>query len=494
MNIIEEVLLVESRMSDAKKKFGNLNMYDWQLLDKLDPSDNHKYLMWLAREYDKGPKSDAFSPKVKETLNHFHRYPEKYNERDINQYNSLKDLVKASQEAQQNISKREQKRTGAKKVYEDDSYLVVVPTTHEASCFYGAGTKWCTASSDRDGHFNNYSRKGMLLYILNKNLPETDPLYKVALYKAYSGGKELYYDATDQEISDIKAALTPDLERTTQVTYDVMKGAWSEARKGHNYGDPRVEALVQMLNLTDEEVDDIVEEEYAHYGIPSFQYGDEEYAVATDSEADEAHYEYVENLIDDIGYDGFGQSIDWYIDGDDVAEDWRSSIEEWVYDDPESYLDEDDKQYFDQDIFDNLVEKQEELKEYEERVKKLYDNDSTSWARDEKKIEQLEGEAEEVEIEIEELESNLEDSRDWSDEQKEDYIESYLQDIKDDPVNYLKNMGYGDEEMERYIDREAFIQGVVDEGYRGENLSSYDGEEHEEQTEDGTWYYIYRTN
>jgi hypothetical protein len=494
MNIIEEVLLVESRMSDAKKKFGNLNMYDWQLLDKLDPSDNHKYLMWLAREYDKGPKSDAFSPKVKETLNHFHRYPEKYNERDINQYNSLKDLVKASQEAQQNISKREQKRTGAKKVYEDDSYLVVVPTTHEASCFYGAGTKWCTASSDRDGHFNNYSRKGMLLYILNKNLPETDPLYKVALYKAYSGGKELYYDATDQEISDIKAALTPDLERTTQVTYDVMKGAWSEARKGHNYGDPRVEALVQMLNLTDEEVDDIVEEEYAHYGIPSFQYGDEEYAVATDSEADEAHYEYVENLIDDIGYDGFGQSIDWYVDGDDVAEDWRSSIEEWVYDDPESYLDEDDKQYFDQDIFDNLVEKQEELKEYEERVKKLYDNDSTSWARDEKKIEQLEGEAEEVEIEIEELESNLEDSRDWSDEQKEDYIESYLQDIKDDPVNYLKNMGYGDEEMERYIDREAFIQGVVDEGYRGENLSSYDGEEHEEQTEDGTWYYIYRTN
>jgi len=481
-------------MSDAKKKFGNLNMYDWQLLDKLDPSDNHKYLMWLAREYDKGPKSDAFSPKVKETLNHFHRYPEKYNERDINQYNSLKDLVKASQEAQQNISKREQKRTGAKKVYEDDSYLVVVPTTHEASCFYGAGTKWCTASSDRDGHFNNYSRKGMLLYILNKNLPETDPLYKVALYKAYSGGKELYYDATDQEISDIKAALTPDLERTTQVTYDVMKGAWSEARKGHNYGDPRVEALVQMLNLTDEEVDDIVEEEYAHYGIPSFQYGDEEYAVATDSEADEAHYEYVENLIDDIGYDGFGQSIDWYVDGDDVAEDWRSSIEEWVYDDPESYLDEDDKQYFDQDIFDNLVEKQEELKEYEERVKKLYDNDSTSWARDEKKIEQLEGEAEEVEIEIEELESNLEDSRDWSDEQKEDYIESYLQDIKDDPVNYLKNMGYGDEEMERYIDREAFIQGVVDEGYRGENLSSYDGEEHEEQTEDGTWYYIYRTN
>ena len=496
MNIIEEALLVESRMSDAKKKFGNLNMYDWQLLDKLDPSDNHKYLMWLAREYDKGPQSQMYDPKVKEILNHFHRYPEKYNERDINQYKSLKDLVKASQEAQLNVSKRELKRTGAKKVYEDDSYLVVVPTTHEASCFYGAGTKWCTAMTDRDGHFNNYSRKGVLLYILNKNLPEDDPLYKVALYKNYSGGKELYYDATDKQISDIKALYTlpPEIERTIEVTYDVMKGAWTEARKGHNYGDPRIAALAEFLDLTDEDIDDVIDEEYEHYTIPVFQYDGEEYAVGTDAEADDANLEYIENLLDDIGYDGFGHNIEWYVDGNDVAEDWRGSVEEWVYDDPESYLDEDDKQYFDQDIFDNLVEKQEELKEYEERIKELYDKDSTSWARDEKEIEQLEGEAEEVELKIQDLESDLEDSRDWSDEQKEDYIESYLEDIKDDPVNYLKDMGYGNEELERYIDREAFIQGVVNDGYRGENLGSYDGEENEIQTEDGTWYYIYRTN
>ena len=500
MNIIEEALLIESRMSDAKKKFGNLNMYDWQFLDKLDPSDNHKYLMWLATEYDKeaakGTDTEQlkFEEDIKTILWHFHRYPEKYKERDIHQYKTLKELFQAFQSAQLNLSKKQIKKSGAKKVYEDDSYLVVVPTTHEASCFYGAGTKWCTASSERDGHFNNYSRKGMLLYILNKNLPEDDPLYKVALYKNYSGGKEEYYDATDKQISDIKAALTPDLERTIQVTYDVMKGAWSEARKGQNYGDPRVEVLVQMLDLTDEEVDDIIEDDYSHYGLPQFEYDGETYAVATESEGDDANYEYVENLIDDIGYDGFGHSVDWYINGDMVADDWRQSVEDWIYDDPESYLDEDDKEYFDKDIFDNLVEKQEELKEYEERIKRLYDKDSTSWARDEKEIEQLEGEAEEVELEIQDLESDLEDSRDWSEEQKEDYIESYLQDIKDDPANYLKDMGYGNEELERYVDREAFIQGVVDEGYRGENLATYDGEEHEEQTEDGTWYYIYRTN
>jgi len=494
MNLIEETLLFESRMSEAKKKFGNLNMYDWQLLDNLDPSDNHKYLMWLAREYDKGNISAEPSPKVEETLNHFHRYPEKYTERDINQYKSLKDLVKASQEAQQNVSKRELKKTGANKVYEDDSFLVIVPTTHEASCFYGAGTKWCTSTSDRDSHFNSYSRKGTLMYILNKDLPETDPLYKIALYKAYGGGQESYYDATDKQMSDIKAALSPEVERTIEVTYNVMKEAWLEARKGHNFGDPRVEALINAMGLTDEdEFDEIMEEEHTHYGIPTFQYGDEEYAVATDAEADQANYEYVENLIDDIGFEGFNHSVDWYIDGDDVARDWEDAVTEWVYDSPESYLDEDDKQYFDQDIFDNLAEKQEQLTEYEERVKELYDKDSSSWARDEKDIENLEGEAEEVEIEIADLETDLEDSRDWSDEQKDDYVESYLQDIKDDPVNYLRDMGYGDEEITKYVDTNAFIQGVVDEGYRGENLAGYDGEELEEDI-NGTWYYIYRIN
>ena len=154
-------------------------------------------------------------------------------------------------------------------------------------------------------------------------------------------------------------------------------------------------------------------------------------------------------------------------------------------------MDEDDKQYFDQDIFDKLTEKQEQLTEYEERVKELYDKDSSSWARDEKEIEQLEGEAEDVEIEIADLETDLEDSRDWSDEQKDNYVETYLDEIREDPVNYLKDMGYGSQELERYVDKEGFIQGVVDEGYRGENLAQYDGEELEEDV-NGTWYYIYR--
>ena len=49
------------------------------------------------------------------------------------------------------------------------------------------------------------------------------------------------------------------------------------------------------------------------------------------------------------------------------------------------------------------------------------------------------------------------------------------------------------ETLDRFVDRDAFIQGVLDSDGRGPGLSSYDGEESEVQFDD-EWYYIYRIN
>ena len=51
-------------------------------------------------------------------------------------------------------------------VYEDDDMIVVTPRTYEASCQFGAGTKWCTTSSPT--YFNNYSTEGKLFYFIDK--------------------------------------------------------------------------------------------------------------------------------------------------------------------------------------------------------------------------------------------------------------------------------------------------------------------------------------
>jgi len=62
------------------------------------------------------------------------------------------------------------------KLFENDDFLLVIPLTFEASCKYGAGTKWCTTSRDGDYMFNKHNRMGSLGYVIVKNKDLQDKL------------------------------------------------------------------------------------------------------------------------------------------------------------------------------------------------------------------------------------------------------------------------------------------------------------------------------
>jgi hypothetical protein len=64
------------------------------------------------------------------------------------------------------------------KLYEDNNFLLVIPFTHEASCKYGAGTKWCTTGRDDKGSewFNKHNNAGSLGYLIIKNNELSDKL------------------------------------------------------------------------------------------------------------------------------------------------------------------------------------------------------------------------------------------------------------------------------------------------------------------------------
>ena len=67
----------------------------------------------------------------------------------------------------------------AKLVFEDDNYLVITPLTIEAEQFYGINSKWCTLRPDQ---WENYSKKGPLYIIINKNkLNSKDPNRRLQL-------------------------------------------------------------------------------------------------------------------------------------------------------------------------------------------------------------------------------------------------------------------------------------------------------------------------
>ena len=62
--------------------------------------------------------------------------------------------------------KAEEIKNEAKKIYEDDKWLVVNPLTHKAACLYGANTQWCTSSKNNDSYFKDYTINDQKLYIL----------------------------------------------------------------------------------------------------------------------------------------------------------------------------------------------------------------------------------------------------------------------------------------------------------------------------------------
>ena len=84
-------------------------------------------------------------------------------------HGALLDALEAAKKMKSGSELKRLEKGGATRVFENDKALVIHPKTHEASCHYGAGAKWCTAARDpRD--FKNYTddQGVVLLYFLPK--------------------------------------------------------------------------------------------------------------------------------------------------------------------------------------------------------------------------------------------------------------------------------------------------------------------------------------
>lgn len=55
-----------------------------------------------------------------------------------------------------------------KEIWNDNNFRVIQPLTEKGSCYYGQGTKWCTAAKNNN-QFKNYNEQGSLYIIIPKN-------------------------------------------------------------------------------------------------------------------------------------------------------------------------------------------------------------------------------------------------------------------------------------------------------------------------------------
>ena len=273
---LNEDLLAEGRLQDAKKKYPDYAEYIDQL-SKIDPSGNNKYLMWMAKQLDYEARGMTDVGKqsavdvLTDLIQSFHKNVQRLEKKDINQYKTLDELDDAieklgatSKEKRQ--KKKEVAKEGSRIVYESDEYFVVRPETEEASCYYGQNTQWCISATESSNYFEDYTQRGKAFYMIRNNYKsDKDPNKRIALvYSDYSGydRPEEIFDATDDQIS------LSSLEEALGDEYDDILDAAKSDLEEHGAG----------TNMT-EEFDRIVEEtrgemEYTELGWDDAGFGE----------------------------------------------------------------------------------------------------------------------------------------------------------------------------------------------------------------------------
>lgn len=583
-------ILLESRVSDFKekyqRKFGEKNTE--RILSMVSP----KYLEWVGKNLNVMDFESAF-PKLYNALKTFEKISSNLPITDLNQYKSSEQLISALNDYSSRVKRKYKEVQGGNLVYEDSKFYIVNPLTHESSCYYGSGTKWCTAASS-DSQFKQYNVDGKLFYIIDKTLPSSDEFYKVALLKKFDGNKT-YYDAKDdrinsgwilgtEELNKIEGAMDDymtqqfteqlkifndaelakkekerlrkletariEREKLNQAEDRRTEGEWElgpdcpdEGLMAHallNYlsDNSEVEVLtnedrIEMQRIKDEierlnteydesedtrtdlldEIEELedtlseLEEKIdvyniaplgGHYNMTMFEVLDagldgREYIVGDETDTEESAREAVESLIDDIGYEGFNKGFVMnYIDEDEVKEYARDMYENDVSDSPESYFDDSERELSDS--------QQNEIEELKMKISRYNSNiemiqNEIRETEDEDEVEVLENKLEELESEVEDLRSEIEDIEsdpqgDFPEDMIEEKIDDLVSDATYDTANFLSGYGL---EWQNFINKDDFIQGVVDEDGFGHNLSSYDGNLDEIYVGD-KMYYVGRYN
>jgi hypothetical protein len=152
-------------------------------------------------------------------LTNFRKFAE-YNERglvsqnDLTKYTSFEDVIQQLSLAELKVESKGLENE-ISKVYEDDEWLLIRPLTYLSSRKYGANTKWCTTQTDNPEYFLKYSKKGVLIYCINKVTG-----YKVAsFYSLDRNDPEFsFWNQKDSRIDSLDSELTDELRKIIQET------------------------------------------------------------------------------------------------------------------------------------------------------------------------------------------------------------------------------------------------------------------------------------
>ena len=393
-------LLLEGRKEDILKKYG----IDEETTDIInyfsdkDPSGNNKYLEWMFKNWAGLGKNRDYSPldtEVVDVIELFHKNIQRIKNKDINSYSflKLKETVKEAEEKRKMSELKKEAKKQKTVIYDDDRWLVVSPHSWKASCYYGAGTKWCVTSKDTSTHWNNYSKNSTFFYIIDKTKTKKNKYYKVAYRQLKREGKFELWDAEDMEFSsNILGSFgrdwfdgLPEELKNKALIYHKEKYPKIENVPEWVEDDYSAQALVNHLSTTD-----ISETDRDHYGLTVYEVDGENWCSAMESDVEDAVYEYFSNYSDEELIEYYDED-GYYIYMDDQEQFIDSEVDSYISDLSEEEILE-------------ITGIDSDVERIEGEIEKLRDELNDDDGEDEERVEDLE-------FEIESLEDDLESTR-----------------------------------------------------------------------------------
>ena len=232
------------------------------------------------------------------------------------------------------------------------------------------------------------------------------------------------------------------------------------------------------------------DEYYDNMHVFQTSWDDSQYAVGNQNEVKWSAEEYAKQIIRSEGLGFFSNNfLENYIDDDDVQRYAEDMYNDLIYQDPESWLDESQREtsYVQDNEIKYLNYQIEKVRGEIVNLQQLMEKSPKElFGAFENKISQLENNAiGEFEQKIEEIEENPDG--DFPDDLINQMIEERVNDVMDDSLSFIREW---DLELSNFINEDDLIEGWIDsDGY--EIMSHYDGRVDEQKVE-GIYYFIIR--
>jgi len=212
-----------------------------QKAEAADPTPNKKYVLWIVRQFVKnGLKYEDINEFLQQDIEQFHQLPKQRKqqldiETDINKYKwqdirSIADKLKSVDVDSESDAKLDYENIDDMKVlYVGDMGQLVIPETREASCEIGSGTRWCTAATQSDNMFDEYSGDGPLyVWIPSRKMPE----------KSKSNKFQFHFPSV-QFMNENDDEIDPELINYFRTKHPVLKKLFAKGEK-EIAQDPRI--------------------------------------------------------------------------------------------------------------------------------------------------------------------------------------------------------------------------------------------------------------